>query len=230
MTGSKASIAAKVASATSWQTSSLGTLCMAVSQADLASAIAKIPDDNFDPKLGGKSAAIILDDVNLDDALLNELLMSGLMNNGQVCGAQSRILVPRSRYDEIVGKIGEEEFAGGKMENADVEIGGSDFIPGFAEQLAGAKAGEERTITVTFPADYRATELAGKEATIVSEFAGKKIVREPVPIAKEEPLKLELAHFIESVRVRRAPRVTGAQAKVALEVAFEIVRQIQAGR
>jgi len=66
---------------------------------------------------------------------------------------------------DFVGKIGEEEFAGGKMENADVEIGGSDFIPGFAEQLAGAKAGEERTITVTFPADYRATELAGKEAT-----------------------------------------------------------------
>jgi betaine-aldehyde dehydrogenase len=57
-------------------------------------------------ELGGKSAAIILDDVNLDDALLNELLMSGLMNNGQVCGAQSRILVPRSRYDEIVDTIG----------------------------------------------------------------------------------------------------------------------------
>ena len=60
LTGTKASIAAKVASATSWQTSSLGTLCMAVSQADLASAIAKIPDDNFDPKLGGKSAVVNL--------------------------------------------------------------------------------------------------------------------------------------------------------------------------
>ena len=58
-------------------------------------------------ELGGKSAAIILDDVQLDDALLNELLMSGLMNNGQVCGAQSRLLVPRSRYDEIVDRIGE---------------------------------------------------------------------------------------------------------------------------
>ncbi|MFM7271501.1 MAG: aldehyde dehydrogenase [Actinomycetes bacterium] len=58
-------------------------------------------------ELGGKSAAIILDDVQLDDALLSELLMSGLMNNGQVCGAQSRILVPRSRYDEIVDRIGE---------------------------------------------------------------------------------------------------------------------------
>ncbi len=68
--------------------------------------------------------------------------------------------------------------------------------------------------------------LSAKDSTIVSEFAGKKIVREPVPIAKEEPLKLELAHFVESVRERRTPKVTGAQAKVALDVAFEIVRQI----
>ncbi len=72
--------------------------------------------------------------------------------------------------------------------------------------------------------------LSSRDSAIVSEFAGRKIVREPVPIAKDEPLKLELAHFIESVRARRAPRVTGAQAKVALDVAFEIVRQIQANR
>lgn len=62
-------------------------------------------------ELGGKSAAIVLDDVQLDDTLLNEMVMSGLMNNGQVCGAQSRILAPRSRYDEVVdalaSKVGE---------------------------------------------------------------------------------------------------------------------------
>ena len=46
-------------------------------------------------ELGGKSAAIVLDDVELDDALLGQLVQSGLMNNGQVCGAQSRILVSR---------------------------------------------------------------------------------------------------------------------------------------
>lgn len=68
--------------------------------------------------------------------------------------------------------------------------------------------------------------LAAKDSTIVSEFAGKKIVREPVPIAKDEPLRLELAHFINCVRERQTPKVTGAQAKVALEVAFEIARQI----
>ncbi len=68
--------------------------------------------------------------------------------------------------------------------------------------------------------------LSAKDSAIVSEFAGRKIVREPVPIEKDEPLKCELQHFVECVRQRQAPRVTGAQAKAALDVAFEIVRQI----
>ena len=59
-------------------------------------------------ELGGKSAAIVLDDVELDDTLLNEMVMSGLMNNGQVCGAQSRILAPQSRYDEVVDALADK--------------------------------------------------------------------------------------------------------------------------
>jgi betaine-aldehyde dehydrogenase len=56
-------------------------------------------------ELGGKSAAIVLDDFTLDDTLLGELIQSGLMNNGQVCGAQSRILAPKSRYAEVVDAL-----------------------------------------------------------------------------------------------------------------------------
>ncbi len=69
--------------------------------------------------------------------------------------------------------------------------------------------------------------LAGKDATIVSEFAGKKIVREPVPIEHDEPLKLELQHFIDSIRLQRDPLVTGEAGKQALEVAMEITEQIR---
>lgn len=69
--------------------------------------------------------------------------------------------------------------------------------------------------------------LAAKDSTIVSEFAGKRIVREPVPIVKDEPLKLELSHFVSCVRERQTPMVSGESAKVALELAFEITRQIQ---
>lgn len=55
-------------------------------------------------ELGGKSAAIILDDADIDSTL-PMLVFSGLMNAGQACIGQTRILAPRSRYDEVVGKI-----------------------------------------------------------------------------------------------------------------------------
>jgi predicted dehydrogenase len=70
--------------------------------------------------------------------------------------------------------------------------------------------------------------LHAKDSTIVSEFAGKRVVREPVPINKEEPLKLELLHFIDCVRERKTPLVSGESARKALEVAWEISRQIAA--
>ncbi|MGB0579011.1 MAG: Gfo/Idh/MocA family oxidoreductase, partial [Limisphaerales bacterium] len=70
--------------------------------------------------------------------------------------------------------------------------------------------------------------FSAKDSAIVSEFAGKKIVREPVPIEKDEPLKLELQHFVECVREKQTPLVSGASAKQALDLAFEITEQIQA--
>jgi predicted dehydrogenase len=72
--------------------------------------------------------------------------------------------------------------------------------------------------------------LRGKDSAIVSEFAGRKIVREPVPIEKDEPLKLELRDFIRCIESEQTPRVSGATAKRALDLAFEITRQIQAAK
>ena len=69
--------------------------------------------------------------------------------------------------------------------------------------------------------------LKTKDSTIVSEFGGKRIVREPVPLQKEEPLKLELRHFVESVGAHRTPLVSGESARRALDLAFEITRQIE---
>jgi predicted dehydrogenase len=71
--------------------------------------------------------------------------------------------------------------------------------------------------------------LLAKNSAIVSEFAGQKIVREPVPIEKEEPLKLELQDFIRCIQSHLTPKVSGATAKRALDLALEITRQIQAG-
>jgi predicted dehydrogenase len=68
--------------------------------------------------------------------------------------------------------------------------------------------------------------LHAKDSTIVSQFGGKRVVREPVPIAKEEPLKLELQHFVQCIQAHRTPKVSGESAKRALDLAFEITRQI----
>jgi len=82
-----------------------------------------------------------------------------------------------------------------------------------------ARAGEEESSLLK-------KLLHGKGSTIISEFEGKRIVREPVPIAKEEPLKMELAHFVDCVRAHRTPVVSGESAKRALDLALEITSQI----
>ena len=69
--------------------------------------------------------------------------------------------------------------------------------------------------------------LTAKDSTIVSQFGGKRVVREPVPIVQEEPLKVELESFVHCVKKKQAPVVTGESARQAIELALEITRQIQ---
>lgn len=65
---------------------------------------------------------------------------------------------------DFEGFVDGEAFAGGKGEDYDLEIGSGTFIPGFEEQVVGAKLGEELDVNVTFPEEYHADELAGKDA------------------------------------------------------------------
>jgi trigger factor len=65
---------------------------------------------------------------------------------------------------DFVGRINGEAFQGGTANDITVELGSNSFIPGFEEQLVGVKAGETRTINVTFPENYGSAELAGKAA------------------------------------------------------------------
>lgn len=66
---------------------------------------------------------------------------------------------------DFQGYIDDEPFEGGSAEGHELVLGSNSFIPGFEGQLEGAKAGEDKTISVTFPDDYQAEQLAGKEAT-----------------------------------------------------------------
>ena len=66
---------------------------------------------------------------------------------------------------DFLGKLDGEPFEGGAAEDAQLVIGSNRFIPGFEEQLKGAKVGDETVLNVTFPADYQAAHLAGKAVT-----------------------------------------------------------------
>ncbi len=79
---------------------------------------------------------------------------------------------------DYLGKLDGEPFPGGEGKGQLLEIGSGRFIPGFEEQLIGLKGGDEKVITVTFPEEYGAAELAGQEATFdvtVHEIKAKQL-------------------------------------------------------
>jgi len=80
---------------------------------------------------------------------------------------------------DYVGSIEGTPFEGGEGRGQVVELGSGRLIPGFEEQLAGASAGEERTVELTFPDDYQAEELAGKGASFAVEVKEVKEKRLP---------------------------------------------------
>jgi len=78
---------------------------------------------------------------------------------------------------DFVGKVDGEEFEGGSAEDYPLVLGSNSFIPGFEEQLVGVKAEEEKDVNVTFPEEYGAEHLAGKDAVFTCTI---KEVKEPV--------------------------------------------------
>ncbi len=102
---------------------------------------------------------------------------------------------------DFEGFQGEEPFEGGKGEDYPLEIGSGSFIPGFEEQLVGVKAGESKDVVVTFPEEYHAAELAGKEATF--KVTVKEVKTKVLPELNDEFAK-EIDPEVESLEALRA--------------------------
>ena len=102
---------------------------------------------------------------------------------------------------DFEGFLGDEAFEGGKGEDYDLEIGSGSFIPGFEEQLVGVKAGESKDVVVTFPEEYHAEELAGKEATF--KVTVKEVKTKVLPELNDEFAK-EADADVESLEALRA--------------------------
>lgn len=86
---------------------------------------------------------------------------------------------------DFTGRVDGEVFEGGEAEDYPLVLGSESFIPGFEAQLVGAKAGEEREVAVSFPEDYGAQNLAGKDATFAVTV---KEVRKPKPAEIDDAL------------------------------------------
>jgi trigger factor len=105
---------------------------------------------------------------------------------------------------DFTGSIDGTEFPGGSAKDYTLELGSGAFIPGFEDQLVGAKTGEQRTVDVTFPADYGAPDLAGKTAQFaVAVKEVRAITPQPIDDSLAEAVGMEnLEGLRQAVRER----------------------------
>lgn len=107
---------------------------------------------------------------------------------------------------DFEGFLGEEAFEGGKGENHALELGSGSFIPGFEDQLVGTKAEDNVEVNVTFPEDYQAADLAGKEAVFkvtVHEVKAKELPELDDELAKDLDSEVEtLDELKNKIRVQ----------------------------
>jgi trigger factor len=103
---------------------------------------------------------------------------------------------------DFTGRVDGTEFPGGSAKSQRLELGGGQFIPGFEDQLVGAKSGDKRDVAVTFPADYGASELAGKNAVFETEVKEvRAITPQPIDESLAEAVGMEnLAGLRDAVR------------------------------
>ena len=117
---------------------------------------------------------------------------------------------------DFVGSVDGVEFDGGKGENHSLELGSGQFIPGFEDQLVGAKAGDEVEVEVTFPEDYQATDLAGKAAVFVTKV--NEVKAKEVP-ALDDELAKDLDDEVETLDELKAKYRKELEA--AKEIAYD---------
>jgi trigger factor len=140
---------------------------------------------------------------------------------------------------DFVGRIDGEEFPGGDARGHVAELGAGRLIPGFEEQLRGAKAGDQREVEVTFPDDYQAEELAGKDAVFavdVKEIKEKRLPELDDDFAVEaggydslDELRAEIEERIKEAEERaiegefREAAVDAVVARSKIEIPHELV-------
>ena len=156
--------------------------------------------------------------VKADDAAVQEAL-ANLASTAQ--SFKSRRKGSKARDGEqvvidFVGKVDGEAFEGGSAEDYPLVLGSNSFIPGFEDQLIGVKSGDEKDVNVTFPAEYGAANLAGKDAVFTCTV---KDVKEPVAAEIDDELATRFgAENLDGLKAQIAERLEAEYAGAARAV------------
>ena len=137
-------------------------------------------------KLGNyKNLQVEREIVKIDDEDVERVLKQQQERNSQLVVAE-RTVVQNGDFCvfDFIGYVDGKPFSGGAAENHTLEIGSGQFIPGFEEQMVGLEVGETKEIEVTFPEEYHAEELAGKDATF--KITVKEIKERVLPELDDE--------------------------------------------
>ena len=122
---------------------------------------------------------------------------------------------------DFVGSVGGVEFPGGSAKDYALELGTGSFVPGFEDQLGGIKAGEERNVEITFPADYGNEELAGKAASFkVTAKSVKAIAPQPIDDSLASAIGMENLAALRQVVRERIERDYQGMARQKLKTAL----------
>ena len=175
-------------------------------------ALPEIPEVDFS---GIKLEKLV---VKADDAAIDEAL-GNLAETAQDFKARKKGTKAKDGDQvvmDFVGKVDDEAFEGGSAEDYPLVLGSNSFIPGFEDQLVGVKVGDEKAVTVTFPEDYQAENLKGKEAVFDCTI---KEVKQPVAAEINDELAKKFgADDLEALKGQISERLEAEYAGAARAV------------
>ncbi|KAK1548481.1 hypothetical protein Q3G72_001170 [Acer saccharum] len=164
-------------------------------------------------------------DTSLSESEVQEHFDSLRKEHAQTVPVTDRSVVQKGDFVllDYLGTLDGVPFDGGKADNALVEVGAADYIPGFAEGIEGAEVPGQKDVEVTFPADYGVAQLAGQKAIFAMTFKELKMRQMP---ALDDDFAKDIGHdslaaLTESTRKelseRKAEQAKGAQRRQVLE-------------
>lgn len=175
-------------------------------------------------KLGEyKNLTVAKQDREVTDQEVEDKLLAEQQKAAELVVKEGEAVLGDTVVIDYEGFLGEEAFQGGKGENHSLELGSGSFIPGFEDQLVGKKEGDKVDVVVTFPEEYHAENLKGKEATFkvtVHEVKSKELPELNDEFAKDlddsveslEELKAKFRTQLEEVKAQNALELVADEA------------------